>query len=550
MDDVLYNEYFLLEDFESILDDSSIFDSVADQNYLEAIYTEATSGATSQNIFVRIVQFVLKGLKFLWQKIVQLGKWLRDKIFGKNKKSADQIVEEVLGGRGSSGSVSSAPPRAPKKTTPKATPKATKMDVQQSNANAAEKVVKVEIPSSDRSTVKIDNIVEVAFKDIQIAFDNDKMTIRPSDTTISTASFNRNPKYKNVPRGKVSPHPLQIQYIVALIKRPEIRKEFVEVIDALESLFQMNSSVEERPPRYDIDHLISVKKKCYAFQKTFTKLTDELDWKAVDVTLNEVSEIGKILKHAVDVVSQLGADAVKPTYFPSRNVQSVNPNWKKRDMNDGNFRHALEAFRQIGTIVTVFSFGLNAITRSLSGVYMIDAKYIGAISDIETLSQFVEKMASYGIPTKYIMYNAHLICMGKLTGEGTQNAPIWGQSRCVLFPPKDESSIIKVAYNPLGKMGNKNEAYITKLLRPTREGHYIAHIKQITKNGYVVSAERVDTSKPGSDAECNVIERMVNASRLLKEVNVEITDIHPANIGYKKDGTPCIVDFGGIHHRR
>lgn len=544
MDDVLYNEYFLLEDFESILDDSSIFDSVADQNYLEAIYTEASSGATSQNIFVRIIQFVLKGLKFLWQKIVQLGRWLRDKIFGKNKKSADQIAEEVLGGGGSSGSAS-APPRAPKK----ATPKAAKADAQQSNA--AENVVKVEIPSSDKSTVKIDNIVEVAFKDIRIAFDKDRMTIRPSDTTIATANFKRDPKYKNVPRGKESPHPLQIYYIIELIKNAKLQSSFILVIEALEGVVKMNNGAETETTQSDYKYLKNVSEMCHNFYVIFRGLEHNPNFgnRPVDVTLDDVGLIEQLLKRAVDVVSQFGADAVRPTELPSQVSQSANPNWKIRDTQDREYRQFLSSFRLIGSVVSVFSFGLNAITRSLASVYMIDARYIGAISDIETLSQFVEKMASYGIPTKYIMYNAHLICMNKLTGEGAQDSPIWGQSRCVFFPPKESASIVKVAYNPLGKMGNKNEAYITKLLRGTKEGHYLANIKQITKNGYVVSAERVDTSRPGSQAECDVIESMVNASPRLKDADIEITDIHQANIGYKKDGTPCIVDFGGVHHR-
>ena len=274
MDDVLYNEYFLLEDFESILDDSSIFDSVADQNYLEAIYTEATSDAPSQNIFVRIVQFVLKGLKFLWQKIVQFGRWLRDKILGKNKKSADQIVEEVLGSGGSSGSVSSAPPRASKKTTPKKT----KQDTQQ--PDAAENVVKVEIPSSDRSTVKIDNIIEVAFKDIQIAFDNDRMTIRPTNTNISTSAFDRDSKYKNVPRGKDSPHPLQIYFIVELIRNPELRKQFLEVIDALEGVFKMNNGSKARTASADHKYLQYANDKCENFYNDFFEtLYDAQFWK-------------------------------------------------------------------------------------------------------------------------------------------------------------------------------------------------------------------------------------------------------------------------------
>ena len=115
MDITLYNEYFMLNDFESIIDDSVIFkNTTQDQEYIEAAYTEVTTGTTSQNIFVKIIRFIVRMLKLLWSKVVQLFRWLKNKILGKNKKSADQSVEEVIGSD-LSGSSSEPRARAPRK---------------------------------------------------------------------------------------------------------------------------------------------------------------------------------------------------------------------------------------------------------------------------------------------------------------------------------------------------------------------------------------------------------------------------------------------------
>ena len=97
MDLTLYNEYFVLESFESVIDDSSIFNPANDQAYLEELYTEATSGVNVQNILSKLIRFIVRSLRWLWKKIVQFGNWLKNKILGRNKKSADQIVEEVIG---------------------------------------------------------------------------------------------------------------------------------------------------------------------------------------------------------------------------------------------------------------------------------------------------------------------------------------------------------------------------------------------------------------------------------------------------------------------
>lgn len=274
------------------------------------------------------------------------------------------------------------------------------------------------------------------------------------------------------------------------------------------------------------------------------------------VLLSDVSEFGKLLNHAADVISNLEAVYVKPQpndfAMNSQLSSKDNPNWKIRENRYPITETELEAFNIFGSIVTVLSFGMNELTGSMSKIYMIDAKYMHSIDDIDTLSRFVERMAECGFPSKYIMYNTYLIAAENLNGgKASGTRPIWGQSRCIFYP-NDQDHIIKIAYNPIGKVGNRNEAYITKLLHGTPESKYIAQVQKITKNAYVTEGERVNTSGIGSFdyTKCMVIKNKINASPRLVNTNIEITDIHPKNIGTKKDGSLCIIDYGGITRQR
>ena len=541
MDITLYNEYFMLNDFESIIDDSVIFkNTTQDQEYIEAAYTEVTTGTTSQNIFVKIIRFIVRMLKLLWSKVVQLFRWLKNKILGKNKKSADQIVEEVIGSD-LSGSSSEPRARAPRK-------------VPRGGANnkndKEEKVVKIVIPSSDKSSVKVDNIVEVAFKDIQIAFDNDKLKLKNN----GPANFSTFKKIKmdgaKLPKGKEAPDPGQVYWVAELIRNKSLRDEFEAIINDTEKMFKSTGANPNIPTAMnklnDIQNIQKLVNRCDTFYEKIVSMNIQYD---TDISISDFSEFAKILKHSVDVFSSFEAIFVKPTVFNSQLSSNENPNWQARSGRNSITTKQLEAFDRMRILITVFSFGMNGITEWMQRIYMIDAKYIGAISDIETLSRFVEKMAAYGIPSKYIMYNSYLIASPELNGSDSKanaDKPIWGQSRCVFFPT-NENSIVKIAYNPLGTIGNKNEAYITKILHGTSESKLIANIRKISKNKYVTEGERVNTDAKVSWYACQDISDRLNKSLRLKNIGVEIMDIHPANVGSRSDGSLCIVDYGGIN---
>ena len=172
MDIVLYDEYFRLDGVQDCLEDT-YFDEAFDQQYMDAIYTEAISGANTKNIFQKIISFILKGLKFLWSKLKQLANWIKSKITGKDKKTANQIAREIVGDK---------------------TPNA---------KNKSDKPVRVEIPSNPASQAKIDQIIDVAFEPMQFAFDHDAL-----DIMIDYSAALSNNTGGNVPHGKSAPSEL------------------------------------------------------------------------------------------------------------------------------------------------------------------------------------------------------------------------------------------------------------------------------------------------------------------------------------------------------
>lgn len=545
MDLTLYNEYFVLESFESVIDDSSIFNPANDQAYLEELYTEATSGVNVQNILSKLIRFIVRSLRWLWKKIVQFGNWLKNKILGRNKKSADQIVEEVIGSTSNSSNQSRIVNNRAKNNANVPNKK------KQINGQPKEeeKIVKVTIPSSDKSSVKVDDIVEVAFKDIQIAFDNDKIKLNYQNDLSPSSFMNMRLNSIRPPIGKSAPDPAQKYYVAELIRNKSLRDEFDAIINDTEKIFKTTAANPGIPTAMnklnDTQNIQKLTNRCNAFYEKIVAMKISYDQ---DVSLNDFSEFSKILKHAVDVFSSFEADFIKPTAFNSQLQSNENPNWQVRSGRNSITAKQLEAFDKIRLLVTVFSFGMNGITEIMKRIYMIDAKYLGVISDTETLSKFVEKMAAYGIPSKYIMYNSYLIASPELNGSNSKanaDKPIWGQSRCVFFPT-NENSVVKIAYNPLGTIGNKNEAYVTKLLHGSSESKLIANIRKISKNKYVTEGERVNTSASVSWNTCLSIKSKLNESPRLKNIGVEITDIHPANVGSRSDGSLCIVDYGGI----
>lgn len=526
MDIALYDEYFRLDDVRACLDDT-YFDEAFDQQYMDAIYTEAISGTNAKNVFQKIIGFIIKGLKFLWSKLKQLGNWIKSKITGKDKKTANQIAREVVG--------SNAPDTNSK----------------------SDKPIRVEIPANPASQVKIDQLIDVAFEPIQIAFDRDAL-----DIMIDYKSALANNTMGNVPHGKSAPSAIQAIYVIGLIENHDYQRLVEDIIDGMAKLFTPASlstaptgvkKIAEFSPgpakeAAELTRLNSLVKKCLTFQDNLETVGRRaFSYKQHKITLGGIAECGKLINKAVDVISNFEASFVRPSAMNSKLASDENPNWKVPNGITITPK-ALETFNTFSGIIQVLGFGMNQITHGLNRVYMIDAKYMNAIDNQEDLSKFVEKMAAAGIPSKYIMQNAYLISSKRLRGDGSPDKPIWGQSRCVFYPDNADY-IIKVAYNPIGKIGNRNEAYITKLLHGTPEEKLIARVTKISKNGFVTQGEKVKIPPEGVPlSTCWSIDDKLKSSKALRDVNISITDIHHYNVGYHSDKTPCVVDYGAVAH--
>ena len=524
MDIVLYDEYFRLDGVRDCLEDT-YFDEAFDQQYMDAIYTEAISGTNTKNIFQKIISFILKGLKFLWSKLKQLANWIKSKITGKDKKTANQIAREIVGDK---------------------TPNA---------KNKSDKPVRVEIPSNPASQAKIDQIIDVAFEPMQFAFDHDAL-----DIMIDYSAALSNNTGGNVPHGKSAPSELQALFVIGLIENPSYRRLVEEIVDGMAKLFTPASlstaptgvkKIAEFSPgpaqeAADLARLNGLIEKCLKLEDALNTAGYHIySYKRHKVTLGSIAECGKLINKAVDVVSNFEASFIRPNVMNSKLASDENPNWKVPNGITMTPK-ALKTFNTFSMIIQVLGFGMNQITHGLNRVYMIDATYMNAIDDQESLSKFVEKMAAAGIPSKYIMQNAYLISSKKLRGDGSPDKPIWGQSRCVFYPNK-ANYIIKVAYNPIGKIGNRNEAYITKLLHGQPEENLVAKVTKISKNGFVTQGEKVRIPKNGASWDvCNRIQSEINRSQVLKDTNISIEDIHSNNIGYRSDKSPCIVDYGAV----
>ena len=525
MDIALYDEYFRLDGVQACLEDT-YFDEAFDQQYMDAIYTEAISGANAKNVFQKIIGFILKGLKFLWSKLKQLGNWIRSKITGKDNKTANQIAREIVGDN---------------------TPNA---------SNRSDKPIRVEIPSNPASQAKIDQIIKVAFEPIQFAFDRDAL-----DVMIDYRAALANNTGGNVPHGKSAPSSGQAIYVIGLIENPEYRRLVEEIVDGMAKLFTPASlstaptgvkkiaefSPEPAKKAAELTKLNSLIEKCLKFQDDLDKIGQRaVSYKNHKITLGSIAECGKLINKAVDVVSNFEASFVRPSVMNSKLASDENPNWKVPNGITITPK-ALETFNTFSGLIQILGFGMNQITHGLNRVYMIDATYMNAIDDQENLSKFVEKMAAAGIPSKYIMQNAYLISSKKLRGDGSPDKPIWGQSRCVFYPNK-ANYIIKIAYNPIGKIGNRNEAYITKLIHGTPEEKLIARVTKISKNGFVTQGEKVKIPPDGAPYKiCWSVADKLKSSKALNDVNISIIDIHPHNVGYHFDEkTPCVVDYGAV----
>ena len=209
--------------------------------------------------------------------------------------------------------------------------------------------------------------------------------------------------------------------------------------------------------------------------------------------------------------------------------------------------------KQIVGVMSNMTMGLNSITREFGYMFMIDERYLHTISDVEKLAQFVDGLITSGVPTSYVAYNCWCVMSEDFDDRGYfynsdgDKAPRWGQTRVVFLPTIDTKSVLKVAMNGAGEVGNQTEIKRYQLYSSKDLANVLCKpLKSYHKNT-IVSYDRVRTIED-KQAEPIIKQGMDSFVENLKEKSKEkglpeIGDLHDGNIGLTNDNKLVVIDY-------
>ena len=204
-------------------------------------------------------------------------------------------------------------------------------------------------------------------------------------------------------------------------------------------------------------------------------------------------------------------------------------------------------------LLTRFTMGLNILTRDIGIMFVIDARYLHTINDVETLGQFVNKMIDDGIPSNLVGYNCWCAMAEDFDNKGyfydsdADKGPLWGQTRIVFLPVSDSSTVLKVAMNGAGRVGNKTEINRYKIYGKSGYAYVLAKPLKEYANNAINSYERVETSRSSPSAKHMIESRMDYIEKKLinaaEEGLPEIFDRHDDSYGINSNGDIVVIDY-------
>lgn len=372
---------------------------------------------------------------------------------------------------------------------------------------------KVSIPSNENSTIKTESEIDLALKPLIVKFDNDGETIK-----ITGRDVNRYLLLKNkIGYGKVPGHkhgPSMLCYLMAM--------NFITDPTNYWKKFMLNIAQEiklgtlsDRSAR-DIDMLMNM---------FFGKSLEDLFSNTYSVTLSQLRDTQEILSTVCESINTI-----------------VDPN--------KSFNRSVRILNDFANLVTWIQMGMNQITNAIKNVYTIDPSYCETISDVETLSKFVEKCIKANIPAKYLSLNTYLISSKELKGDGDALHPIWGQFRVVFFPP-DNKIAYKIALSQAGINSNITEDQAFIKLSQSNDSKLLTKVYDLTKNNCIITVERIDSSKNVSNKIVNDMKSKLKSAMNRNNINIDITqDLHTKNIGIRhtNHGDEYVaLDFAAIN---
>jgi len=520
----MYNDFYInnftIDPLNSYTDDpEKHFESVyKEYSFVKCYFTEATKNVSKRNIFQKlwdlikeIFSYIAKAFKKIIDFITQL--------FGKNNKSTRDIFEETIG-----------------------TIQKSNIDVKSiiNNSNSGKiPSVSISIPKNNKSEINIDDKIELMLNPIYVKVIADRKEI----------IVNSNPMYANDNveiKGHISARtPFRMNAVLTAMSSTDDKLKCVDdlcsAIYEINRLFEKNSNVNdaiEEVKNNDIYKLYFVIKR----NENILNILYDNNIKSATYKMDNLINFNQYLQKASSDIASIDIEKF------IENMKFIDNEQFTVKGTVINTRLIIDFINKIITYLNNLQMGINTLTAELMNIYKIPIEYIESIDDMENLSKIVESMIKNGIPTKYVMYNIYLAATKKLKGStGNENAPIWGQSR-VVFLPERENIVHKIAVNGYGLTSNVAEERVYNVFKSHGEDDLLAPVTWISKNKYCIDMVKADTSKINNTMLNSllykfkdVIQKINNDSNL--NYKIKIGDIHSGNIGTLHNHG-VLIDYG------
>lgn len=463
--------------------------------------TAKTAVSKSKVIFIKILNTIKALLRFIMNQITRAITYV-NQMFTKRKitKSVDQILDEL-----------------------KIVPKNKVYTEGVSDDRFVNDSKKISIPSNKLSTSAPADFVAVA-KKVSVKFKNKGFTLRGFDVYNHVVKKTRKqfigaPYNEEVPSNKI------------------IKNLFDDKGKVVDEAFFITQTILTKSEAMKSFH------KAISSVKTFL-MTNKSDEKTLSGLINFVNnfEYDEGINMDYEYSSKQLIEFQKEIADMYRSISRLN------DPSTDIPHDYIEYFRTIITILEGLSLGMNVITGAIKNAPIADLTYEGSITNLEDLDKFVYELIKSGIPPKYVAYDLWLLCDKSIKGEDEEYKPIWGQSRVVLFPPKDINNVYKVAISGMGLDSNMTESRITDMFKNDEEmTNYVAHVTGSYDKNAVIKMERVEV---GPDVKFNEEQSKILQSKIAKSLqnkgaSFTIKDIHRDNVGIsKRTGEVVCFDYG------
>jgi hypothetical protein len=480
----------------------------------------------------KVWEGIKKGLGQIWEWIKSFFRWLGKKLaalgrfiaglFRKKTKSADQCVDEALGGS--------------KVHTEAAVDNVKKVHKAIANGlKAAQYNVQRIIIKGNRTSEIQEESVEVVLKKLKLKISSDKSSLIVESASAGPFGFTR---YK--------------------------KTEQDGMVDRTGSVTDVGAA---RTPFLAIYLLTGGDIKGYKFDdiiNVLTHLCEEIkDYNPVSKETE--TELGKIVEASKDLFGILGIIHVdekkKPwegkqiSYNQIRNFGSK-INQFTQVMNNVNMsqgRVSEKVHQYLSKLINLFEnlqMSFNDFSNEINSLWAVDAHNAGIIKTPEELSDISKTFVKSGIPPKFIRHNILILAAANLW-DGDD--PGIGQSRLCLIP-KDGNVVYKVAINGMGFSGNKCETKQTEELKKYPGG--VDLIAPVEKNygNYVISQMKCSFDNISEDAS-KILENEIDNFYLSEtgwQYPYELKlDLHSKNIAMNPNTRkPVIIDYGFFKKRK